>query len=366
MRIVWFTWKDKKNPAAGGAEVVDDGLATRLARDGHDVLFVTAGFPNGKKEENINGYRIVRLGNRFSVYWSACRYYKKNLQGKADLVIDEINTIPFFAKCYIKEKSIIVCYQLCREIWFYQMFFPLNALGYLMEPLYLWLLRKQTVLTESESTKKDLQKYGFDANRISVFPIGLETPPVDDLRSVKKFDRPTVLFLGTLRSMKRPLHVVQAFEIAKGKISELRLMIAGNGDTGYGKKALNSIARSQYRDSIEYLGKVGPEKKIELMRKCHVICVTSVKEGWGMIVTEANSQGTPAVVYDVDGLRDAVRNGKTGLVCDKNTPRNLSEKILTLLQDSTLYDSLRIQAWEDSKKMTLENSYRRFVTQIHN
>jgi len=364
MRIVWFTWKDRKNPAAGGAETVDDGLATRLARDGHEVLFVTAGFPGGAHEEAVNGYRIVRLGNRFSVYWSAYRYYKKNLQGKADLVIDEINTIPFFCKLYVKEKNIVFCHQLCRQIWFYQMAFPINLIGYLLEPLYLRLLSKQTALTVSESTKKDLQRYGFKADSIHVFNNGLELEPSKDLKTISKFPAPTVLCLGTLRSMKRALHVVHGFEIAKEKITNMQLIIAGEGNTSYGKKVLNHIQRSTCRESIQYLGKVSFEKKIELMQRSHVICVTSVKEGWGLIVIEANSQGTPAVVYDVDGLRDSVRDGVTGLICGKNTPQDLSEKVVSLLHNDNLYGSLRNQAWENSKRMTFENSYRQFISMI--
>ena len=39
MRILWLTWKDKKNPLAGGAEVVNEELAKRLADDGHEVFF---------------------------------------------------------------------------------------------------------------------------------------------------------------------------------------------------------------------------------------------------------------------------------------------------------------------------------------
>lgn len=349
------------NPAAGGAEVIGDVIASRLAQDGHTVLIVTSGFPGCTTKESVNGYRIVRLGNRFSVYWSAYRYYKKNLQGKVDLVIDEINTIPFFTKFYVQEKTVILCYQLCREIWFYQISFPLNVLGYILEPFYLWLLRDQTVLTESESTKKDLLQHGFKANNISIFPIGLEIIPVEDLSSIQKYEIPTMLYLSSLRSMKRPLHVVRAFEMAKEKVPGLRLVIGGDRESRYGRSVIEYIKRSRYSNSIDSLGRVSSEKKIELMQRSHVICVTSVKEGWGMIVTEANSQGTPAVVYNVDGLRDSVKNGITGLACDKNTPFALSKAIVTLLRNADVYGKLQQNAWEWSKQFTFQNSYRKFI-----
>lgn len=360
-----MTWKDRKNPLAGGAESINEELAKRLAKDGHEVILIVAGYKGESGEEATDGYKIIRLGNRWTVYWQAFGYYKKHLVGWPDLVIDEINTIPFFAQFYVKEKNIILCYQLCREIWFYQIFFPLNVIGYLLEPLYLWLLRKQTVLTESESTKKDMQRYGFKKDNIFVFNIGLEIEPAEDFNALSKYNEPTILYLGSLRSMKRPLHVIKAFEMAKEKIPDLKLLIAGDSETRYGRKVLDYINNSKYRKSINYLGRVSLDKKMELMQKSHAICATSVKEGWGIIVTEANSQGTPAIVYNVDGLRDSVKNNETGLVCDENTPRNLSEKMIQLLQDEILYKSLQKKAWVGSSKMTFENSYQQFISKIN-
>ena len=365
MKILWFIWKDKKNPLAGGAEVVNEELAKRLIKNGHKVTLLVAGFKDAPREEVVDGYKIIRLGNLWTVYWQAYRYYKRYLRGKFDLVIDEINTIPFFAKFYVKEKNIILCYQLCRQIWFYQIFFPLSLIGYLIEPLYLWLLRKKIVLTESESTKKDMQKYGFKADNIFIFNIGLEIEPAKNLNILSKYKEPTILSLGTLRNMKRPLHVVKAFEIAKEKISDLKLVIAGDAKTRYGKKVLNYINNSKYKDSINYFGKVSIDKKLELLQKSHIICVTSVKEGWGIIVTEANSQGTPAIVYNVDGLRDSVKNNETGLICQQNTPENLTKNIIELLNDREKYQDLRINAWQWSKEINFENSYKNFINVIN-
>ena len=366
MKILWLTWKDKKNPLAGGAEAVNEEIAKRLAFAGHEVTLLVAGFKGALNEEIINGYKVIRLGNRWTVYWQAYKYYKKNLMGWADLVIDEINTMPFGCKFYVKEKNIIICYQLCRQIWFYQMFFPLNLLGYLIEPLYLWLLRKKIVLTESESTKKDLQNYGFKKENIYVFNIGLEIEPAEDLNTLTKAGDPTILSLGNIRSMKRCLHIIKAFEIAKQKIYNLKLAIAGDASAKYGKKVLNYINKSGYKDSITYFGRVSTDKKLELLQKSHLICVTSVKEGWGIIVTEANSQGTPAIVYDSDGLRDSVKNNQTGLICSKNNPKELAKNITYLFKNHEQYKTLQKNAWLWSKKINSEKSYQDFLEIINN
>jgi glycosyltransferase involved in cell wall biosynthesis len=356
MKILWLTWKDRENPLAGGAEIVNEELAKRLAKEGHEVLFLVAGFSGAKKEERREGFEIIRLGGRWSVYWQVFKYYKNNLKGWADLVIDEINTVPFFAKFYVKEKNILFVHQLCREIWFYEIFFPLNLLGYLVEPIYLWLLRDRRVITVSESSKKDLLRFGFKEKNIKIISEGIEIEPVGDPMSIEKYNEPTILSLGTIRTMKRIGHVIKAFENAKGQIKNLRLIVAGAAEARYEKKVLKMIKKSGYSDSIEYLGKISVEKKIELMRKAHLLVATSVKEGWGLIVTEANSQGTPAVVYNTAGLRDSVKNNETGLVCDINTPQNLAEKMIQILQNKDFYRTLRENGWRWSREINFEKS----------
>ena len=102
MKILWFTWKDRLHPRAGGAETVNEEIAKRLVSDGHEVIFLVAGFDGAEDEEIRDGFRIIRLGNHYSVYWKAYRYYKNHLQGWADVVIEEVNTIPFFTRWYVK------------------------------------------------------------------------------------------------------------------------------------------------------------------------------------------------------------------------------------------------------------------------
>jgi len=366
MKILWLTWKDKKNPLAGGAEVVNEELAKRLVTDGHEVIFLVAGYDKAVTEEVVDGYKIIRLGNRWTVYFAAWRYYRQNLHGWADVVIDEVNTIPFMAKFYVRERNILFVHQLCRQIWFYEMFFPLSLIGYLLEPIYLWLLRDRKVITISESTKNDLLRFGFKKENIEIISEGIEIKPVENLDSIVKLPKPTILAFGALRSMKRTTDIVKAFEIAKLEMEDLELIIAGSADSKYGQKVLAMIAASTYSNSIKYLGRVSLEKKIELMQQAHLICVTSVKEGWGLIVTEASSQGTPAVVYDVDGLRDSVKYDETGMICDENNPVDLAENILELMNSKLKYQQLRLNGWKWSKEINFEKSYQDFKNIILN
>ncbi len=74
----------------------------------------------------------------------------------------------------------------------------------------------------------------------------------------------------------------------------------------------------------------------------------SVKEGWGLTVTEAASQGIPTVGYNVEGLRDSVLHRKTGVLTDSNS-KALADGIIKVLIDKKLYNTLSKHALKWSK-----------------
>ena len=371
MHIIWFNWKDRRNPQAGGAELVTEELAQRLVQDGHTVTLVVAGFHGAPAGEVVHGVQVVRVGSRYSVYWKAYRYYVRSHRDTADLVIDEMNTIPFFASWYARKPTFLFVHQLARQIWFYESWFPLNVIGYLLEPVYLWLLRASRVITVSESTKRDLMRFGFRADRISIISEGLdsELEPLTQqaLAAIQKFPQPILLSLGAIRPMKRTHHIGKAFEIAKQEIPKLQLIVAGAAVGRYGKRVLRMIERSPYASSISYRGPVSREEKIKLLQCSHLLCATSVKEGWGLIVTEAASQGTPAVVYDVDGLRDSVKDEVTGVVCKNKTPSGLAKGVVVMLgaaTSSAAYVVMREKARKWSNNIKFDQMYKDFISII--
>lgn len=361
MNILFFTWKDLRHPLSGGAEVVNEEIASRLVRDGHNVILLVGGFRDCVPDEIINGYRVIRVGSRLTTYYYAYKYYKKNLSQWADLLIEEINTIPYFTQYYAKtKKRVLIIYQLAREVWFYEMRFPLNFVGYFLEYFYLRWIKNNKTITISNSTKNDLMQFGFAKDDIEIISMGTDILPLEAIENITKFNKKTIISIGRITSMKRTIDQIKAFEIAKRSIEELKLIIAGYGEGEYFEKVMRYISDSPYQTDITYLGKISKEAKLDHMRRSHLITVTSIKEGWGLIVTEAASQGTPAIVYDVDGLRDSVLDGINGLLCKSNKPEELGAHIVRLLNDQNLYYEFQKKGWEMSKNINFNQCYRDF------
>lgn len=370
MNIVWCSWKDIRHPLAGGAEIITHNILSHLASEGHTVTLLTAEYAGSS--DNGLSYSVIRMGNRYSVYYKVYRYFNRYLTETTDIVIDEMNTIPFFVGKLTKKSagSYLFVHQLCREIWFYQMPFPFSLFGYIAEPIYLRLLARiyPHVIAMSHSTELDLRRYGFRKNTISIISEGIELTPISELGNKPMKDPVTILSLGAVRPMKRTLETVKAYEILLKQPAAMQrsmvLQIVGDVSEPYAKKVIAYASSHLPKNSYEIFGRVAKDEKIRLMGAATLITVTSVKEGWGLIVTEANSQGTPAVVYDVDGLRDSVKNNETGIVCSP-TPSALSESIVALIENGDgNYQRLRNNAWVMSKDITFDRSYQDFKSII--
>lgn len=383
-KILWLAWKDINHPQSGGAEVVGTQIRKRLARDGYKITLLTAKYPNSKDREIVDEVEIIRVGeNKLLHYPIAVNYYLKNLKNKYDIIVEEVNTIPYFINFFKgKEKVFLFYHQLAREIWFYQMFFPLNLIGYLLEPFYTFIqsLFGTKVITVSNSSKNDLAKFGFRKENIKIISEGIANKPLYQIEySLPKENVFTVLFHGSLRAMKKPMDALKAFELFHKKYPDTQMWFSGSGDlkekmekyiknNGGTKKfpfskGVDTEGGRGISESITFFGRTSETQKLKLMQKAHCLVATSLKEGWGLIVSEANSMATPSIGYDVDGLRDSISFGG-GIICQPNI-YNLSQKMeemyLIWKNQPAKYLDIRKKALESSKKLTFDKCYGGFL-----
>ena len=343
MKILILTWRDIKNPSAGGAEIVIHEWGKRWVTWGHEVTLFTASFPGAADAEVTDGVSIIRRGSFWSVHYLAWRYYRSLSPRTYDVILDNLHGISFFTPMYAREPKLLLAHEVAREIWFYMTPLPVALAGYILEPLLLRVYRGTSAMTVSRSTKDDLIRCGLDGDRIDIVPEGISIRPL--LTLPRKSRPPSILFVGRITRMKRVLHLVRMLSLAQRALPTLELWLAGSGDPRYVRKLLLEAEQCRVSHHVIYHGFVSDEKKLELMSRAWVLASASTREGWGLIVTEANAMGTPAVVYDVPGYRDSVRDGETGIVCKSNTPRAMAEEIVNLILDRLRYAQLQEKAW---------------------
>ena len=361
IKILVFNWRCWNHPWAGGSERYLKEILTRLARKDYRITLFTSKFYGQKHREILDGIEVIRKGGQYMLYINAALYYLKSLRKRNyDLIIESVNCVPFFSMFYAPfKKRILIIHHITDNIPFIEL--PNKFLAFLArlgEKLMLLLYKRTPVVTVSESTKKELERYGF--KKIYIVHNGVNFEKLQRLAGNpgKKADYPLMLYLGRIKRYKRLDHLLRAFKIVLEKVPEARLVIAGGGTAlNEMQKLANDLGVKEY---VEFTGSVSEREKAELLRKAWVFVMPSMKEGWGITVIEANACGTPVVVYDVPGLRDSVRNMETGMLVEDGNIEKLAEAVITLIEHNQLRNTLSQNAIEWAKRFSWDKTAETF------
>ena len=335
MRILFFNWRDINDPLAGGAEAYVHHIAAGLAMK-NEVFFYCRRYKGSNHKDTLDGIRFVRHGGSYSLYlWAFFDYIFKLHRENFDVVVEDINGVPFLTPIFVRKPKVAIVHHIVgKEIFFKELPFPLAIVGWLSEKLIPFIYKKVTVVTVSPSTKEELIAFGISANRIRIVWSGREQ---QDRGAVKQSEKPLIIYLGRIKSYKQLDHLLYAFAKVIPHVPQAELGIAGRGDYDELERLAESLGIKQ---SVKFMGEVSEEQKYEILKRAWVFATTSIKEGWGLSVIEANYFGAPAVAYDVPGLRDSINDGETGLLVPAGDIEGLAKAIVRVLNDTELRERL--------------------------
>lgn len=361
--ILSLSWRDIKSPTAGGAEVHTHEMLHRINLQKYRVIHLSAMYTGLAEQEQIDGITYIRKGNILNCINYARKYYKKNKEN-IDYVIDQCNTHRYFTPLWVeKEKRIFYIHQLTREIWDINLSFPFNKIGKVMETPLLKLYKRDSVITVSESTKQDLADVGFDSDKIFIVHNGVSFEPWEEEEFLEKEINPTFIYVGRYASYKGIDAAVEALGMLKEKYPNAKLWILGKRNDEYIDNVLEPISekygmtwgdREKDGDIITW-GFVSEEEKLQLISKSTALVFPSIREGWGIPITEAGNVGTPSIVYNSPGIRDAVDYGKSGYMCESNTTVGLKERMEECIENKEEYIEKRDSAYIFSKRFLLSH-----------
>jgi glycosyltransferase involved in cell wall biosynthesis len=336
MRFLMLSWRDPSNPKAGGAERVTEAYWAALKERGHEVYWYSNEFPGCQAEEDIRGIRIVRGGGSGASVLKARQWYRR--QKPFDLVVDQHHGIPWLAPWWSGTRTISYLHEVLGPIWgaFYKP--PLSTAGRLQERAVHWMYRNVPFWVGSESTRRALLERGV--RQVTVLHYGIDLKPLAQLEP-KPLRQPLELIaVSRLAPNKRIDHAVLATKLLLERGLDARLTVVGGGEAAEQLKGL----ASQHGLNVTFTGILSEKEKNERLRQAHLLLHTSIREGWGLNVLEANAMGTPAVVYPVPGLVDATIHEQTGVVTREETPSSIVDGISNLLQHPERYQVYRENA----------------------
>jgi len=346
MKILVLNWQDISNPLAGGAEVHLHEVFERIARKGHDVTLYCSSYPGAKAEENMRGIRVIREGGRYLFnYRVVYRYLTRFRKDGYDLVVDDMNKIPFFTPLYVREPLYVVTHHMFGKSIFLEVPWPLAAYVYWTEKAGFGLCRSRKIpfIVGSPSTKGELLERDFPSAQVEIINYCVDHD-IHNPDQAKRSSTPLIGYFGRLKKYKSVEHLLHAFSAVVRQLPSVRLVIVGEGDN---RSALERLAQELgIAGNVQFTGFVSEREKVEWLQKVWFAVNTSSKEGWGLTVIEANACGTTVVASNVPGLRDAVKDGETGILYEFGNIAELSSTIMRLLQDIPLRNALAAKAYE--------------------
>ena len=384
--ILALSWRDIKAPKAGGAEVHTHEMLKRADKDKYRIYHFSPQVGELQEEENLDGVIYLRSGNAITVILKAMQFYQRN-KNNIDFVIDQCNTHRFFTPFWVDgKKRIFYIHQLTKEIWNYSAKFPLSTIGMLSEEWMLRLNKKDAVITVSNSTKQELVNRGYRADKIKIIHNGVSFEPWKEEQWCVKESEPAFIYAGRYSPYKGIDVSIQAFAQLKRTSPKAKLWIIGKKDQDYVDKYILPICKEyslewvdvqkdsdgneiepQQGDIISW-GYVSEEKKLELLSRAWTLLFPSIREGWGIPVTEAGCVGTPCIAYNSPGISEAIDEGNAGYLCMENSVTGLLEQMRLVISDEAVYSDKRQKAYQYSSQFLWDEvgkEFGKFIDELH-
>ena len=206
------------------------------------------------------------------------------------------------------------------------------------------LRRATQVVAISAATAERAREFGVPPDRVSVLRLGVQTPPAGPSRSeagaalrARHGLADTDLLLLTLGRLVRRKGVEWfTSEVLPGLPAQVHYLVAGHGDQASAIVAAASAAG--VADRVHLLGKVDDADREELMRGADLfvqpnIAVPGDMEGFGLVTIEAAMRGTPVVAAELEGIKDALVDGSTGLLLPPQVASAWTTRLNELVKD---------------------------------
>ena len=329
-----FAWRDLDDAEAGGSEIHADEVLRRWAAAGLAVTLRTSAVAGRPKERERDGYRVVRRSGRYQVFADAFVRGIRRDRRHYDAFVDIWNGVPFLTPIWARRRSVTWLHHVHADMWKMTLGPRLARVGWFLEHrIFPLAYRRTTVCTLSNSSAHEIDER-LHLKRVRVIPPGIS----DKFQTGgSRSDIPLIVAVGRLAPVKRFDLLMHDFAAVHAEIPAARFVVVGEGFLRSDLETL--VATLGISHAVTFAGHVSDEELVALYQSAWLVVSRSLREGWGMTLTEAAKCGTPSVATDIAGHRDSVRDGVSGVLVDPYA--SLASTISRVIADNDLLESLR-------------------------
>lgn len=204
-------------------------------------------------------------------------------------------------------------------------------------------------IVASEFTRKSFAADGRDVSKIRVIPYGAPPPARREavLKPARRSGPTRFVWAGTFSVRKGAHYLLQAWRTHDlGRLATLDV---------YGTVALPPSVLAPLPSGVTCHGPVSRDDLLAVFRDADALVFPTLCDGFGMVVTEAWSQGLPVITTDRAGAADLLRSGENGFLVPAADAETLGARLaelsaaperLSALRESALDTAARWQ-WSD-------------------
>ncbi len=335
-----------------GKKLLVSKITKLLTNLGNSILLICYMAERGQQSD-FAGARIIRFKSKTPAFWRSYRYYQKFLAGTVDAVIEFAGSSLIWSPLFVREPKVVIVDQPPGDITSRNISIVPALAGKRIDNLFTTVYRHAPAFTLSESVSQQLQQMGYKGE-IQVLSAAPDFPSLR--RLPEKESQPTLIHCGRLAPSKGVENLIRLFSKVLGKFSHSRLWIVGQGSPRYEQHLRRLARRMHLRSKIIFWGYVSTETKKELISRAHLLINCSFSEGWGQSVLEAAALGTPAVVNNVPGVSDSVKDGITGYIASTRNMEAMAEKVTSLLENQLLYRRMQKNCLAEAKVLSWQKA----------
>ena len=196
------------------------------------------------------------------------------------------------------------------------------------------------IFVASSFTKKTLEEYSGKLPKIKVIPYGF--PEVKQKKNYQSIvnRKLKVLFIGGLSQRKGLSYLFEAVEGMQNKVS---LTVVGH------KIVSNCSVLNQALEQHTWIPSLDHEQVLDCMREHDVLIFPSLFEGFGLVITEAMSQGVPVITTNRTAGPDLINEGEDGWIVPAGSSSAIKEILLNILETPEIVAQYGIAAQNKAK-----------------
>jgi len=193
------------------------------------------------------------------------------------------------------------------------------------------------IAVSKNNIEKGINAGIFRSDDVELIRSGIDISEFSDVKVDKakkkmelgiELDKPVSMIGACFKPQKAPLDFVKAAHLVCQKMSDVRFVVAGDGELRPPMEEL--INNLGLKDKIKLLG--FRMDIPEIMKCLDVFVLTSLWEGLPKVIVQAIAAGIPIVATEVDGSSEVIKNGVNSFLVKPGDVEGIAEKVMNILQ----------------------------------